>query len=113
MAKLIVKSGTKVIKAILLNKPSFRVGRLNDNDLVLPDNMASRYHCKITLHNNKYILTDLQSANGTMVNRKKVITHPLEDNDEIQIDAYTIVFQEGSTFMPSGAPARFESTPAP
>lgn len=113
MVKLTVKSGTKVIKTILLNKPSFRVGRLNDNDLVLPDNLASRYHCEITLHNNKYILTDLRSANGTMVNRKKVITHSLEDNDEIQIDAYTIVFQEGSTFMPSGAPARFGPTPVP
>ena len=113
MAQLTVKSVTKVIKTILLNKPSFRIGRLDDNDLVLPDNLASRHHCEITLQNNKYILTDLRSANGTMVNHKKVITHPLEDNDEIQIDAYTMVFREDSTFMPPDAPAGFKSVPAP
>jgi len=102
-----------VVKDIFLDKPVFRIGRLDDNDLPLPDNLASRHHCEITSKDNKYYLTDLKSANGTQVNKKKISTHPLVNSDEIQIGAYTLIFNEGSSFsIPgSGGTSPFAAAP--
>ena len=41
-----------------------RIGRLPDNDIVLDDDMVSRYHAMIVDTGNSFIITDLRSANG-------------------------------------------------
>ena len=103
MAKLIVKLGPKVMKELFINKPSIKLGRLEDNDIVLEDNLSSRHHCEIIQRDNKYILNDLKSANGTMVNKKKISSYTLQENDEIEIGSYIIVFNEGSSFTVPGS----------
>jgi adenylate cyclase len=103
MAKLIVKLGAKVVREIFINKPSIKIGRLEDNDIVLADNLSSRHHCDIIQRDNKYIANDLKSANGTMVNKKKISSHTLQENDEIQIGSYSIIFNEGSNFVVPGS----------
>lgn len=104
MARLIVKMGNKVVKEVFINKPSVKIGRLDDNDIVLADNLSSRHHCEIIQRDNKCIATDLKSANGTMVNKKKITSHTLQENDEIQIGSYSIIFNEGSSFVVPGGP---------
>lgn len=52
---------------------SMRVGRADDNDLVLTnDNSASQHHAKIDLVAGQAIVTDLSSRNGTWVNGKRI-----------------------------------------
>ena len=41
------------------------IGRHPDCDLVVDSGPVSRFHCKITKHENTYFLTDLGSRNGT------------------------------------------------
>ncbi|MFH1227778.1 MAG: FHA domain-containing protein [Planctomycetota bacterium] len=103
MGRLIIKLGNRVVKDIFLNKPVFRIGRLDENDLPLADNLASRHHCEIVLKDSKYTLVDLKSANGTLLNKKRVTSCVLADNDEIQIGAYSLVFNEGSSFVIPGS----------
>lgn len=50
----------------------FRVGRDPDNDLVLPDQKASRHHLLIQRQDNQYQIVDLNSSNGTFVNNKEI-----------------------------------------
>jgi pSer/pThr/pTyr-binding forkhead associated (FHA) protein len=52
---------------------SMRVGRSDDNDLVLTgDTSASQHHAKIDLVAGQAIITDLTSRNGTWVNGKRI-----------------------------------------
>jgi transcriptional regulator with GAF, ATPase, and Fis domain len=46
-----------------------RVGRGEGNDLVLPDELVSGEHARIVLGDERYVLRDLRSTNGTVVLR--------------------------------------------
>ncbi len=61
------------------------LGRGNDADIPIYDTKASREHAELVLINNTYMLTDLKSQNGIMVNDLKVTQHSLNDNDKIII----------------------------
>ncbi|MBI4713091.1 MAG: FHA domain-containing protein, partial [Planctomycetes bacterium] len=107
IARLVVQFNRKTLREIALSKPVFTIGRLPDNDLELNDNLCSRHHCEIVLRDSKYLVNDLRSANGTMVNNKKITSQSLQDNDEIQIGSYTLIFkQEQQAGMPFGMPSQ-------
>lgn len=55
-------------KKIPMDKPMFRIGANQDNDLVLIDDYVSRNHASLTYNNSDLILSDLNSRNGTMLN---------------------------------------------
>lgn len=48
------------------------IGRSSDNNLVINNNMVSRYHCEIIQESNRIKIVDLNSSNGTFVNGKRV-----------------------------------------
>jgi len=75
----------------------FHLGRTNDNDLtILDDPLVSRQHCKIYLHpdENKFILSDLNSSNGTVINDETLSGEEafLSDGDRIKVGNAEFVF---------------------
>ncbi len=48
------------------SKPSFLIGRINENDIIIDDNLISRNHATITLSKGRFRLADT-STNGTYV----------------------------------------------
>ena len=62
------------------------IGRWEDNHVVIDDRWVSRYHAEVRREDDKYILLDLSSKNGTLLNGRR-ITAPtlLTDGDEIQV----------------------------
>ncbi len=88
-----VLSGPAMGKLIALDADEFTVGRSDKADLVINDDVISRFHCKfITLSNNVQI-EDLKSANGTFVNGEKVSRCLLQKGDKIKLsDASVIKF---------------------
>ena len=68
-----------------------RIGRETDNDVVLDDHATSRRHAQIQFHEGKYVLTDLGSANGTLVNDQRVTERTLSDRDVIRIGQNVIL----------------------
>jgi adenylate cyclase len=48
------------------DKPALTLGRLPENDLIVDDGIASRFHARIEYHRGKFVLID-QSSNGTYV----------------------------------------------
>ncbi len=65
-------SGYGVPDIVEITSHDFRIGRLEDNDLVLPIAQVSRRHAKITVEENKLYLYDCQSTNGTLLNGAKL-----------------------------------------
>lgn len=61
-------------------------------DIVLKDQSVSRMHCVIECYGEKIILKDLESANGTLLNRKIVQEDFLNDQDEIQLGETRLKF---------------------
>ncbi len=63
-----------------------RLGRAPENEIVIPNRLASRQHAQIMREGNRLTLQDLQSANGTFLNGQKVTAPtPLRDGDQVTI----------------------------
>lgn len=69
---------------LFLNK-KHHIGRNRDNDIVLisSSKSISRYHCVIEYKNPHFIIHDRNSANGTIVNDKRITTQILTDKNLI------------------------------
>ncbi|MUL75074.1 BTAD domain-containing putative transcriptional regulator [Mycolicibacterium sp. CBMA 226] len=78
----------------LLKRSATRIGRNPDNDLVVPDDKASRHHAVINNADTAHIITDLGSANGVHVNGERIrATAELHDGDSIRIGGQVFVFE--------------------
>lgn len=78
-----------------IDKPRVKIGRQLDNDIIVPDKNVGRYHAVIEYQpNGQFTLTDLQSTNGTIVNKVPVIRpYVLHDKDVIVIGKYELLFE--------------------
>ena len=56
----------------VFDKPVISIGSMVDNDIVLDDDTASRFHCRIYQGEGTYLLQDNASTNGTFVNRVRI-----------------------------------------
>jgi pSer/pThr/pTyr-binding forkhead associated (FHA) protein len=92
MAKLILTFNKQVIKEYPFTKDSITMGRQEDNSIVIDNLAVSGYHAKIDRVGGEFILTDLQSTNGTFVNDQKVVSHRLSHRDNIVIGKHVILY---------------------
>lgn len=96
------------------------IGRAEANDIRVEDKRASKYHAELRFEDGGYVLHDLESANGTLVNGEYVIDpRPIDHDDEIVIGRTLLLFQCPEVLTtpagppPDTAPPHRESTPAP
>jgi adenylate cyclase len=86
MAVLIKRGEGGIIETIPLRRGKFSLGRSPDNDLILTDKAASREHARIEEIDDKHVLIDLGSSNGTFLNNKRVKGEvALKDGDRVRI----------------------------
>jgi len=93
MPQLVCTSGTFVGETLEVKDSGILVGRRPDSDLVLKDGLVSGHHARISLNTEGWIVSDLDSANGTLVNDAPVHTVVLSDGDTIAIGEEKFVFQ--------------------
>jgi hypothetical protein len=74
-------------------KPAI-IGRLPDCNVTLSDPQASRHHAEIRPSRDGYVLVDLGSTNGTLLNGTMVREHRLNHGDEIRIGSTSLRFEE-------------------
>lgn len=79
-------------KTFYLTKNITFIGRSESNDLVPKAKGVSLRHSKIEKVAGRYKLIDLQSANGTFVNGKRVECKFLRDGDEISFESVKYSF---------------------
>lgn len=68
------------------------IGRSPECDVFLDDVTVSRRHAELTREANVFTIRDLGSLNGTFVNRRRIESSALEDDDEVQIGKYRMTF---------------------
>jgi pSer/pThr/pTyr-binding forkhead associated (FHA) protein len=77
----------------LARETTTSVGRARANDIVLEDVAVSSQHCRIRLEQGHFVLHDLKSTNGTLVNDQKVSRHTLSEGDVIRIGETSLQFR--------------------
>ena len=72
--------------------PRTLIGRSPECDVFLDDVTVSRRHAEIVREGGAYVIRDLGSLNGTFVNRHRIESATLADDDEVQIGKYRMTF---------------------
>lgn len=77
-----------------LNNSVANIGRREDNHLVLSDLRVSRTHAQIRAVRGQYVLFDLNSTGGTMVNGRRVHQCALKPGDVISLSGVPLIYGE-------------------
>jgi pSer/pThr/pTyr-binding forkhead associated (FHA) protein len=92
VARLILELNQEVLKDYPFRSRSITIGRREDNTIVLDNPQVSSYHARIDKAGSEYVLTDLQSTNGTLVNNENVFSRRLQHGDRIRIGQHFLLF---------------------
>jgi ABC transport system ATP-binding/permease protein len=84
-------------KTGVLSMPgAIKIGRANDNDIVIPEVLASRHHATLIPTPQGTEIHDNRSINGTFVNGARVDSAVLHDGDVVTIGNIDLVFAGGT-----------------
>jgi hypothetical protein len=75
-----------------LAKDALSIGRLDSCDIVLSDTGVSRKHAEVRREGDEWVIVDLNSTNGTIVNGQTVRRHRLAQGDRIEVGETTIEY---------------------
>jgi type II secretory pathway predicted ATPase ExeA len=85
-------SDGKVLQRNEIRSVPFSIGRAPGNGLVIDDASVSRRHALVDRVDGHYVIDDLNSRNGVLVNGRKRETAPLKSGDIINIGHARLVF---------------------
>ncbi len=77
--------GKGINKTYFFEKHLIRIGRNPDNDIVIPDATVSGNHAVINKQGREFLIQDLGSTNGIIVNKKKIKKRILKNKDQIKL----------------------------
>lgn len=75
-----------------LDRTVINIGRRRDNTIVLDDRSVSRHHCQLRFRFGQFVLYDLASRGGTMVNQARVRECVLRSGDVISLAGVQVVY---------------------
>jgi transcriptional regulator with GAF, ATPase, and Fis domain len=90
--RLIALAGPRRGVTCELSAREFSIGRDPHSQLCLDDRLVSRHHASIARKNDRCEISDLKSANGTMVNGVPIKQRRLAHCDQIAIGASLLLF---------------------
>src|SRR5215211_5325572 len=81
------------------DRTEINVGRVQGNDLMLPKGNVSKRHARLLYRDGRFIVTDLNSTNGTYVNRRRITQATIvREGDRIYIGDFVLRIE-----LPAGA----------
>src|SRR6187397_3562732 len=85
------------------------VGRVQGNELMLPKGNVSKRHARLLYRDGRFIVTDLNSTNGTYVNRRKITQATIvREGDRIYIGDFVLRIEASGEAM---SPDEFKTGP--
>ena len=104
-ARLHLVKGNPQGKQVEVPEGTLTVGRAEDSDLIIASTRVSRHHCEIVNEQNRLVIRDKGSGNGTLVNGAKVQEQALSAGDEVQVGPLTFVVEIDGKREKAAAPA--------
>lgn len=89
----LVEGGTTV-KQFALDNETALIGRLAGSEVEISDPGASRRHAEVRRNGDDFVIVDLGSTNGTLVNEDPVSERTLRDGDRITIGQTVLEFRK-------------------
>ncbi len=89
--RLKIKNADGSLREFDVPETGLSIGRSDQNDLVLPDGLLSRRHCKLYFSDGALFVSDLATVNGTIVNGRTI-------SDDVKLSAGDVL-QLGDTFI--------------
>jgi pSer/pThr/pTyr-binding forkhead associated (FHA) protein len=106
-AKLVVSKGPARNRFVCLRNPETLVGRQRGCDVRIPSAEVSRRHCLLSFTQDGLTIEDLDSANGTFLNKQRVTQRQtVRPGDELTVGPLTFTVQFAGA---PGAEARPET----
>ncbi len=98
--KIIVTDSKGNSKEYHISNKINKIGRASTNDIVLRDKFytVSRFHCEIEWNNDRVIIRDLGSKNGTFVNNDKIINKEIYPDDIIKVGSFILILKKRQSF---------------
>ena len=108
--RLLVLSGPLKDSTIPLSDGEITIGRDSSNGISIIDPSVSRKHCRIIGEAGRFRVQDLDSRNGTLVNRAPVAEQALQHGDEIAAGDSSLLFliEQEQDFVPSAGRVEFD-----
>lgn len=91
---LIYRGGRFQGQRLALKRMVITIGRGEDNDIWLDDDMASRHHAELAWADGQVYMTDANSLNGVLVNGKRIRgSTTLDQGAMVEIGSHRFVFE--------------------
>jgi hypothetical protein len=88
---------------LALERAIVTIGRGEDNDIWLDDDLASRYHAELAWDNGRTYITDCDSLNGVFLNRRRIRgSTRIEAGELLEIGSQRFLFEKAEQ---PGAPS--------
>jgi general secretion pathway protein A len=82
----------ETLRKIRFDGPRLLIGRSEHNDIDIDSKFVSRHHALLVRHGDATLLMDLNSANGTFVNSRRISNQVLANEDVVTIGDFGIKF---------------------
>ena len=93
-ARFSVMSGPMVGRRFTLHQDATTIGRIIENDVVIPELTVSRNHAVLRFVEDHWLVEDKDSHNGTFVNGTRIgWPQALKDGDQLRFGDAVVVFQ--------------------
>lgn len=80
-----------------LEKPVINIGRHSNNDLILNEPHVSRHHAQLRAINNRYVIFDVGSTGGMLINGKRITQATLQSGDVVKIGLINLIYVQDTT----------------
>ena len=72
----------------------YRIGRDKASDICFPSTHVSRVHAELTFEKGNWMIGDLGSKNGTLVNGERIFKRVLKNGDKIEVGHFELHYKE-------------------
>ncbi len=90
MLKIVLKLLDQELRTLETDKAEITIGRNENSDIHINNLGASKKHARIFRRKGEYIIEDLKSTNGTLMNNENIITAKLTGEDVVTIGKHNL-----------------------